>query len=41
MDEGQGECGLLKGLVPRFVVAKYEDNTRTGTATATATPTRL
>jgi hypothetical protein len=27
MDEGQGYCGLLKGLVPRVVVAKYEDNT--------------
>jgi hypothetical protein len=27
MDEGQGQCGLLKGLVPRVVVAKYEDNT--------------
>jgi hypothetical protein len=27
MDEGQGKCGLLKGLVPRVVVAKYEDNT--------------
>jgi hypothetical protein len=27
MDESQGKCGLLKGLVPRVVVAKYEDNT--------------
>jgi uncharacterized protein YqiB (DUF1249 family) len=27
IDEGQGKCGLLKGLVPRVVVAKYEDNT--------------
>jgi hypothetical protein len=27
MDEGQCYCGLLKGLVPRVVVAKYEDNT--------------
>jgi hypothetical protein len=27
MDEGQGWCGLLKGLVPRVVVAMYEDNT--------------
>jgi hypothetical protein len=27
MDEGQGECDLLKDLVPKVVVAKYEDNT--------------
>jgi hypothetical protein len=27
MDEGQGLCGLLIGLVPRVVVAKYKDNT--------------
>jgi hypothetical protein len=51
MDEGQGYCGLLKGLVPRVVVAKYEDNTPRNkksydpgtslrTATATATPIR-
>jgi hypothetical protein len=26
MDEGQGKCSLLKGLVPRVVVAQYEDN---------------
>jgi hypothetical protein len=26
MDEGQGQSGLLKGIVPRAVVAKYEDN---------------
>jgi hypothetical protein len=26
MDEGQGKCDLLKGLIPRVVVAKYEDN---------------
>jgi hypothetical protein len=50
MDKGQGWCGILKGLVPRVVVAKYEDNTpRTkkgydpGTSlwTATATPPGL
>jgi hypothetical protein len=27
IDEGQVYCGLLKGLVPRVVVAKYEGNT--------------
>jgi hypothetical protein len=45
MDEGQGWCGLLKGLVPRVVVAMYEDNTlkkfRSSLRTATATPPEL
>jgi hypothetical protein len=50
MDEGQGYCGLLKGLVPRVVVTKYKDNTPrtknsydpgTSLRMATATPPGL